>query len=234
MNSPEQKSSDPLLIPFERVSTFIRQITHDVRNNLNAMDLQAAYVAELVTDSEALEEVQRIRTHIQQAAKQLQALSANFWVATPSLVTYSARIFVEDLQDRLAKLHPDYASKVQWKVELGEQMVALDLEMIFAAIAEVFENAFQFKEGEEPIEARIAAEDGKFVIEFREPKTSVPSDPARWGWEPFLSSRRGGYGLGLFRARQILAEHEGELRFTYDPEKNILLSRIVLPFAQDT
>lgn len=231
MNKPESNPTEQLEVPFDRVATFIRQVTHDVRNNLNAMDLQAAYVVELVTDAEAVEEVRRIRSHIQQAAKQLQALSANFWVSSPNLVTYSAAIFVEDLQDRLAKMHPDHAPKVKWTVNLDEKMVSLDLEMIFTGIAEVFENAFQFKEGEAPIEAEAREEGGKFVIELQEPKTKIPSDPERWGREPFLSSRRGAYGLGLYRARRIFAEHGGELRFTHDSGRNLLSSKIVLPFA---
>lgn len=231
MKPPESNSPEQLQVPFDRVATFIRQVTHDVRNNLNAMDLQAAYVVELVNDPEAVEEVRRIRSHIQQAAKQLQALSGNFWVAAPNLVTYSAKIFVEDLQDRLAKMHPDHAPKVNWTVNLGEKMVSLDLEMIFAAISEVFKNAFQFKEGDAPIEARVRDEEGKFVVELMEPKSTVPSDPERWGREPFLSSRRGAYGLGLYRARRIFAEHAGELRFSHDSGRNLLSSKIVLPFA---
>ena len=38
-----QFSAD-LKVPFERIAKFVRQVTHDVRNGLNAMDLQAAYV----------------------------------------------------------------------------------------------------------------------------------------------------------------------------------------------
>lgn len=231
MKQPESTPADQLQVPFDRVATFIRQVTHDVRNNLNAMDLQAAYVVELVADPEAVEEVRRIRSHIQQAAKQLQALSGNFWVAPPNLVTYSAKIFVEDLQDRLAKMHPDQAPKVKWTVQLDEKMVSLDLEMIFTGIAEVFENAFQFKEGDGALEAHVREEAGKFVIELLEPKTTVPSDPQRWGREPFLSSRRGAYGLGLYRARRIFAAHDGELSFSHDSGRNLLSSKIVLPFA---
>ncbi len=233
MNATDSTSTDQLQVPYGRVATFIRQITHDVRNNLNAMDLQAAYVAELVTDVEALEEVRRIRTHIQQAAKQLQALSGNFWVAPPNLVTYSAAIFVEDLQDRLAKMHPEHAPQVKWTVELGDQMVALDLEMIFTAIAEVFKNTFHFRQGSDPIEARAVAEDGRFIIEISEPKTDIPDNPNQWGQDPFVTSRRGAYGLGLFRVRRILAAHDGDLHFSCPSGQSLLISRIALPFAAD-
>ena len=34
-------------IPLPRVVNFVRQITHDVRNGLNAIDLQAAFIAEI-------------------------------------------------------------------------------------------------------------------------------------------------------------------------------------------
>ena len=92
-------SAGTISVPLPRVAGFIRQVTHDVRNGLNSMDLQAAYLAELITQPEAVEELRRLRGLIHSTARQLQSVSANFWTATPSFVTYSARILIEDLQD---------------------------------------------------------------------------------------------------------------------------------------
>jgi nitrogen fixation/metabolism regulation signal transduction histidine kinase len=234
MMSHQAPSSSPetVMVPLDRVATFVRQVTHDIRNNLNSLDLQSAFVAEIVEDPEAVEEVRRIRAIVQQSAKALQALSANFWSAQPSPITYSAGIFVEDLRDRLVKQHPDQAPQVQWTVEIDEAAsIAIDIEMIFAAIAEVFKNSFQFREAGQPISARAFIEDGQFVLEVREAKTSVASAPEGWGREPFVSSRRGGYGLGLFRARRLLGLHGGRLEFVYDSGSALLLSRIFLPLA---
>ncbi len=222
-------SAAEILVPLSRVSAFVRLLTHDVRNNLNSMDLQAAFAAELITDPEAAEEVKRIRGLIHDSARALQALSGNFWTSSPSLIPYTASIFVEDLRDRLAKLHPEAAPQVEWTVALGEENILIDIEMIFSALAEIFKNAFQFREKGQGIAARVWVESGRFSFELREGKTSVPSAPESWGAEPFVSTRRGGYGLGLFRARALLAAHGGDLGFTFEPGSNLLLTRATLP-----
>ncbi len=218
-------------VPFQRVSTFVRQVTHDVRNSLNAMELQAAYVLELVDDPEAVEEIRRLRTQIQQSARTLQALSAHFWLPQPSLIEYSAAIFAEDFRDRLAKKYPERAPCVQWTVEVGNESISTDIELIFAALAEVFSNAFHFSEKDGTITARAFSKNGQFVIELQESRSSAPESPEKWGAEPFVSTRRGAYGLGLFRTRMILAAHGGDLQYSYDPGSGLLTARISLPLA---
>lgn len=233
MTSPVSQSHEPA-VPFSRVGSFIRQVTHDVRNNLNGMDLQAAYAVELITDPEASEEVKRVRQMIQQAAKQLQALSSYFQLPQPNLVDYSAQIFVEDLRDRLTKAFPEQMPSVEWKVSVGDEMISVDLEMIFSTITEVFKNAFQFREAGQPISASVFTEDGRVILAVEEGKTSVPSDPATWGREPFVSTRRGGYGLGLFRARRILELHGGEIVASHDSARARLTTRVSLPVASES
>lgn len=233
MTSSVPDSQDPV-IPFSRVGSFIRQVTHDVRNNLNGMDLQAAYAVELITDPEANEEVRRVRQMIQQAAKQLQSLSSYFQLPQPNLVSYAANIFVEDLRDRLTRIFPEQMPSVEWEVSVGEEMISVDLEQIFSTIAEVFKNAFQFREAGQPISASVFAENGRVVLEVDEGKKSVPSDPSTWGREPFVSTRRGGYGLGLFRARRILELHGGEIVASHDSARARLTTRVSLPVASES
>jgi len=218
-------------VPFQRISAFVRQVTHDVRNSLNAMDLQAAYVQELVEDPEASEEVKRLRAQIHQSAKTLQALSANFWMAQPSLVSYSAKIFVEDFRDRLGKKLAEESGRVDWHCELGEEMISIDIEMIFAALSEIFVNAIQFAEAGGKVFVRTFAEDEHVIIDISEPCASAPSSPEMWGMEPFVTTRRGAYGLGVFRARMILSAHHGELVYHHDYAQNLLTARFILPIV---
>ncbi len=233
MTSTVSESSDPE-VPLSRVATFIRQVTHDVRNDLNSMDLQAAYAVELNTDPEAIEEVRRIRQLIQQTAKRLQALSANFQLTQPNLVTYSAKIFVEDLRDRLTKTFPEQMPGVEWKVSLGDEMISIDIEMVFGALVEIFRNAFQFREAGQPILASVFVSNGRMVLELDEGKAAVASDPATWGKSPLVSTRRGGYGLGLFRTRRVLEVHGGEITASHDSARARLTTRVSLPLASES
>lgn len=218
-------------IPFHRISSFVRQLSHDVRNGLNAIDLQAAYVAEICPDAESREELKRMRTQIQQSARALQAMSGNFWVSKPSFVTYSAAIFVEDFQDRLKKQYPEKAGLVAWNVSLKDEVISIDIEMIFSALSELFKNAFHFAEAGKKISASVFAENGRFVLELQEEKSELPEHPELWGCEPFVTTKRGGYGLGLFKARMILSVHSGDLEFSKETGRALLKSRISLPLA---
>lgn len=226
-----QSSTEPINVPFPRVTGLVRQLTHDVRNGLNNVDLQAAFLQEIVTDPQALPEIKRLRAMVSDAAKMLQGFSATFWLPEPNLVTYSAAIFIEDFRSRLEKTLPDQASEVEWTVKLGDEAISVDIEMVFRGLAEFFKNAFHFREGHQPIKVLVHSDSCHVLIDLVEHKTSVPSKPEGWGTEPLVSTRRGGFGMGLFHARRILSAHKGDAVATFDPAAEQLTIRISLPLA---
>lgn len=225
------EAAENVTVPFERVERLVRQLTHDIRNGLNTLDLQTAFLQELVTDGEAAPEVKNLRAMIAGTAKMLQALSSGFWLSEPNLVTYSAKIFVEDFRARLAVLLPEQASQIIWSEALGDEAISVDLEMIFRGFSEFFKNAFHFHQKGRSIAAHAAVAAGQFVLLIREGKSSLPSPPETWGREPLESTRRGGYGMGLFQARRILAVHDGQVSFVFDPIAELLTTRLSLPLA---
>lgn len=231
MTFSTSKAPAPPPVPFPRVATFVRQVTHDVRNNLNALDLQSAFLLEIIEDQEALQELRRMRQLIQDAAKSLQGLSANFWTPEPSFIEYNARIFVEDLRDRLQKVYPTQAPQVEWTVELGEEMIRIDIEMMFSVVSELLKNAFEHRQASGTIRMSAGTDSDGFYLDLHETKSVVPPDPEKWGTEPFVSTRRGAYGLGLFRVRTLLAVHDGKISFSHSAEQCELVTRISLPLA---
>ncbi len=51
----------------------------------------------------------------------------------------------------------------------------------------------------------------------------------RWGREPLVSDRRGGYGLGLFHVRRILAALGGTWDARYDEAAGEMRVRLSFP-----
>lgn len=219
-------------MPFERVAQLVRQLSHDFRNGLNTLDLQAAFLQELVSDPEALPEVKRLRAIVTQTAKTIQTFSSSFSVREPHFVTYAAKIVIEDFRSRMAAFLPENAPVIPWEEALGEEAISVDLELIFRVFSEVFKNAVQFREKGRELSARVGAEAGRFVLELREGKSALPAPPETWGREPLVSTRRGGFGMGLFYARRVLALHQGTLDFAYDKDAEQLTTRITLPLAE--
>lgn len=224
-----------VMVPFERVGALVSQLTHDVRNRLSGMQLQSALVGELLTAPEDAEKARRalnvLRGIIEDYAKTLQRFSARFRVATPALLTYPAKMFTEDFRARLAQTLPDFAPQVAWTEDLADEAIPVDPEMAFAALGEILQNAAHFQERGEPVAAHAAVKAGRFEIELREHRAAVPSEPGTWGREPLVSTRSGGYGIGLFHARRLLAAQGGGVEFTHDPASAQLTTRVFLPLA---
>jgi len=227
----ESRGTEEVLIPLERVAKFVRQLSHDLRNSFGAIDLQAAFLSELVSDPEVIAELRKMRGMVSTGAKSLQTLSAKFAAANPNLVALPAKMFMEDFQDRLARTHAEEAAQLKWSIHLEEESIAVDLEMLFTALAELCRNAFHFRRGGEPILGSAQSEDGHLVVELRQPVAAPETAPETWGRTPLVTTRRGGYGLGLYQARHLLAAHRGTVDFVHDPTAALLTTRVVLPLA---
>jgi hypothetical protein len=94
------------------------------------------------------------------------------------------------------------------------------------ALRELFDNAFRHGGSGELI-ARGRGENGHFTFQLREPKSETIT-PAKWN-EPLSAIKHGHYGLGLKRARGIVAAHAGKLTSQFDSTSSMLTSEMVLP-----
>ena len=100
-SSPERRKESPAVSWADMVK-FVRQLSHDIRNNLNAVELQSAYLAELAQDPEMKNEIQRLREMTSEIGVNLQRLTAGLSQVNPDPMPYSAADFIEDLKQKLA------------------------------------------------------------------------------------------------------------------------------------
>ncbi len=230
MQSPAEPGQ-PVAVPIERITKFVRQVAHDVRNGLNAIDLQATLITELTTDPEIAAETRKLRGMVSTIAVSLQQLAAHFSTPSPNVITFPAKEVPGAIYDRVAKAFPAETRAVNCTCNLADQNCAIDFELLVSAMCEVFKNAFQFREADAPVQFTARCTPQNFVLEVSEKKETVPSPPERWGVEPLLSTRRGGLGLGLFHARQYLAAQDGRLEQEFTGGQ--LTTRVFLPLATD-
>jgi K+-sensing histidine kinase KdpD len=219
-------------VSWDNVVRFVRQLSHDLRNDLNAAELQAAFVSELTgDDAELKEEVKRLRTLISKLAVTLQGIASVVGQVSPNIMPYRISDFVEDLRQKMAKEFPAESAVVNWENQTSDAMVAIDPQLLQLALLEIFRNAFQHERGQGPlvVDARINNE--KFVFTLHEPKARFELSTENWGREPIGKVRQGHYGLGLNRVRVILEAHGGELRAQYDPKALELVTTITLPIS---
>jgi K+-sensing histidine kinase KdpD len=213
---------------------FVRQLSHDIRNHLNAVELQSSYLGELVEDDEIKNEIKRLRQMISEIGTSLQRLTAGLAQNNPNMIPYRAVDFVEDLQQKIANEFGENSGKISWDVQVENASLKIDPQLVQQAVLELFANAFQHERNFKSINAKIYIDNGRFVLELREPKSKFEASTANWGREPLRNVSQGHYGLGLNRARSIAEAHGGGLGAEYDRKSSTLVSKLSLPIDRAT
>lgn len=213
-------------IKWENFVKFVRQLSHDLRNQLNAAELQAALIGELTGDAELKPEVLRLRELISKLGGTLHSLSLSVATPQPMLLSYAAKDWVGDLQKTIALNFPERSQCVRWDVSLDGAILHIDPGLMGWAATELFENAFRYN-GDGEIAARVHAEGAKFVLQLRETKSEAV-DPSKWD-ELLGGVKHGHYGFGLRRARAVAVAHGGKLTTEWDPASSTLTSCMILP-----
>ena len=225
--------SDEIQVPFTKVVEFVRQFGHDLRNHLNAADLQSTYLAEIATDPELKAETKRLREMLAVVTASVQGVTAAVSPVKLTLMPYRADELMEDLRSKLAGDFPQESASISWDVAVGEATLEVDPQMLLPALVELFANAFQHERapGSMSVEARAA--DRQFTLTLREPKQQFDRPTEQWGREPFGTIGRGHYGLGLHRARSIIAAHVCQLNARYDSSAASLSTSVILPLSNN-
>jgi signal transduction histidine kinase len=219
-------NSDPS-IPWPRISAFIRQHMHDVRNGLNLIHLEAEILQDCLPAGEAAAGVKNISRQLQSMDKQLRCLTAFFHEPLPVRGPAAARAVMQVFQSAHADLAG--APAVQWIDELEGQEVSVDTELLPPVFRALLQNAAVFS-ADAPLTVLARASDRELVIELRELKKE-PVDTSNWG-QPFFTTRHDGYGLGLWSAHRILQANGGTL--TQYCADGCLISRMVFPLTRTT
>lgn len=216
-------SSPP--IELSAVAGFVRQHTHEIRNHLNGFDLEAALLAEIVSDPEGVEGIERLRRQIRTLAEELKEVSGRFVCESVNCAPISAADVFLIWQDQAASLGFDAAG---WQAALGEEKISVDVAAIGEVLKELLINAKHFT-GKDGVAASATRLDGNVEFALRESKAE-PVEPGEWGRRPFVSTKRGGYGLGLWQAAQIIAANGGEIARRYEPT-GTLVTTVAFPLA---
>ena len=226
-----ESQSDSLSVPWIDTVRFVQQLSHDLRNHLNAIELQSAYISELDGSTELKGEIKRLREMISGFSTVLQKLTG-LGEVKPNLISYRASDFVEDLRKTIGHEFPKESAEITWDIQAGDAMLDVDPQLLQQAFSEVFANAFQHDRGKGALIAAARIDGTRFVFTLREPKARFESSTENWGREPFRRITRGHYGLGLNRVRIIMEAHGGEMHAKYDPKGSTLLTTLTLPHAR--
>jgi K+-sensing histidine kinase KdpD len=223
--------TDSLTVPWSDMVHFVRQLSHDLRNDLNAIELQSAYIGELAQDQELTSEIKRLREVVSGMNSTLQLLSRAVGEVAPNVVTYPVVEFLTDMRTQIERNFSKENQEITWDVQLQDGILNIDPQLFQEVFVELFANAFLHDRGKGPLVAKARISGGRFLLSLHEPKAVFSSDTENWGREPLRNIKQRHYGLGLNRVRAIIEAHGGELEAQYDPKTATLISTVTLPVS---
>lgn len=187
--------SDPTQIPFEqalsvplpRVINFVRQVTHDVRNGLNAIDLQAAFVAELAGDGEVGEELGKLRKMVCHVTGDMQELSGRFGELRPMMMEYPVAELVQGVKEAVEEEFETQAKRIVWEVKVGDDEMDMDYTLLLKVLTELTRNAIYFREGDQAIHFTVWSDKVNVVFELRQSRAQPVTGESEWGRAPLAS-----------------------------------------------
>ena len=230
-DNSSEAAKNSLTVRWSDTVRFVRQLSHDLRNDLNAIELQSAYIGELTQEQEVTIEIKRLREIVSGMNSTLQLLSRGVGEVKPNVVTYPVGEFLADMRTQIERNFSKENHEITWDVQLEDGMLNIDPQLFQEVFVELFANAFQHDRGKGALVARARISDGRFLFTLQEPKAVFPSDTQNWGRAPLGNVRQRHYGLGLNRVRVIVEAHGGELQAQYDPKAATLVSTMTLPMS---
>jgi K+-sensing histidine kinase KdpD len=228
---PSEDRSDSLDVAWSDVVRFIRQLSHDLRNHLNAIELQSAYISELAGENELNGEIKRLRGMISGLTSALQSLSKAISDVKPNPISYRATDFAEDLRKKIDHDFSGESAAITWNVQVGDAILDVDPQLLQEALNELFANAFQHTRGKANVVVTVKMENGQFLFIMEEPKAPLEGTADNWGYEPLRKVSPNHYGLGLHRVRGIVEAHGGKMHVQYDPNASKLMTTVALPVS---
>ena len=217
-------------VSFETIAGFLRLLSHDVRNDLNAVDLLTAYIRDISGAESIRGELDQLRTAIRYGSERMHRLSRAFDAPRVEAIELPVHILIDDLRAQMIAAKPELQTRLHWRVEEEDANICVDPTMALEVFRELTDNALAFSPYDSVVSISVLTGEGDvFKWCFEQGMKDAPSNPDQWGRVPFLSSRRGHYGLGLFRARRIIEAHKGSIDFLHDSGTQKLSSVVRFP-----
>jgi two-component system sensor histidine kinase HydH len=181
-------------------------MAHELRNPLASLKGHAQLLAEDLTDEKQKKKADRVVAD----AQRLEALTTSLLDFVRDGPIETERVPLQRVLDRA--LEDLDRARVDVR---GEGVVLADELRLARALHNVLDNALKASPSDARVELTVQQEGSELVIAVRDHGEGLPADAQIF--EPFVTTRTRGTGLGLPVARRIAEQHGGSLNAENDP-----------------
>ena len=213
-----------VLLRADRLATigkFAAQITHEVRNPLSSIGLNAELIEEEIDLSNAGPEVSQIVRAIQEEVERLKLITEGYLqyarLPQPEVSDVNLAPLISELMSFLSSEISQ--AGIEWESHhFEESLVAIvDGAQLRQALMNIIRNAIDALQTGSVVEKRLSItlsspRDEIVAIEITDTGEGIQSDMLNRIFEPFVTGKAQGTGLGLALSHEIVAGHQGEIK----------------------
>ncbi len=204
------------------------QVAHEVRNPLHSIGLEAELALEMASSKGQLDLKQSLLS-ILAAVDRLNKITENYLKLSRISLGEKAPV---DLGEVLESVLATYAQlchkqgiRVHWAYAENANLLILgDRELLEQAFGNLFKNSIQALEGRSSHDSEGLAQihwemaplvDGSMLkVKIQDNGGGVPAEVEEKLFEPFVTTKASGTGLGLSFIKKVIEDHDGKIRYT--------------------
>ncbi len=214
------------------IGQMLAQVTHEVRNPLNAISLNAELLAEELGDLHRdgeLESAEILATIVQEIRRLEQVTEHYLDLARHPTPTFEPEDLGALVRSVCRLEEPAFQQAgVQLRLTLPEQVLVIPMDgnQLRRALLNVLRNALQ--SGGKTVDVTVTIGEERVSITVTDDGRGMEPNALDRAFDPFFSKRTRGTGLGLAITRQILDDHGGQVRASSAPAAGFTV-RLDLP-----
>ncbi|MBN1335650.1 MAG: HAMP domain-containing protein [Deltaproteobacteria bacterium] len=197
------------------IGQMLAQVTHEVRNPLNAISLNADLLGEEMAslDPEGRSEAREILAIISQEIRRLAEVTEHYLDLARNPVSPTHAEDLGDLVRSVCRLEEPFLSRsgvsLEVQVPEGPTEAAVDGNRLRRALLNLLRNAVE--SGAHRVQVSLSSSRDGIEIAVRDDGKGMDEKTRGRAFDPFFSTRPDGTGLGLAITRRIIEDHGGRV-----------------------
>jgi putative PEP-CTERM system histidine kinase len=194
---------------FDRLTSFV---IHDLKNSVSALSMLSRNALKNFDDPEFQRDT--VRT-LSRTVDRMKGLLARLAAPGELVAAQAGPVDLAELvDDATGPLRAD--ARVRLVTDLAElPPVEGDADALLKVVQNLVTNAAEAVAGEGTVTVTTRVENGMAVLAVADTGCGIPDDFLRTSlFAPFRSTKKGGWGIGLYQAREIVERHGGTISVT--------------------
>jgi two-component system sensor histidine kinase HydH len=237
LTTQELKITQNKLIRSERLMAMghlVQGVAHEIRNPIMTIGGFAQRLKKELKEDQGLqnyvdailEEAIRLEKLVKQVREFMNVQSATLTMdKIPPVVDEVIKIFKQQAKRQKVKIVKE--------IDGDTPLIKMDSAQMVTALSNVVENALESMSGGGTLTLGVNRQNNNVLITVRDTGCGIPAEQLDAIYDPFVTSKTRGAGLGLTMVHQIIMNHQGEIKISSQLENGtIVILRLPVPMDE--